>query len=130
MKAPFLLFALFCFLRLSAQESSQQSATFIGIWCNAASGRELRIQADEQDSTVVLIFDRTVDRRGKQLGSTDSYRAVVKSKKLIMHASKIPRAPYCEINLFEGTLVYQCNDILDLDSNILTDTWVFSRCHK
>ena len=87
-----------------------------GSWYNKETKRHIDIRFNEELSYVTIN-----DWTGKQhIGSIDSYKAFIKENKLILYAENDDHhSPYCEMEVVDQKLIYQCNEPFNFKDQFL-----------
>jgi hypothetical protein len=93
---------------------------FDGIWYCKAENRYMEIFPDATDSSRVTINEWTGVPQRKVAMNVDAYTAWLRGQKLIIPADdKEHRAPYCELSIKDGQLIYTCNGGMNVTDQFL-----------
>lgn len=112
------------------REIAQSKKMYEGAWYSKKEKRYIAIYYDNQVN-YVTINDWIKDERD----GADSYKAFIKGGKLILYAENDDHhAPYCEIQIVNRKLIYQCNRMNFTDNFLNTkeppDSTIFERVNS
>ncbi|MEO8771991.1 MAG: hypothetical protein ABI402_17975 [Ferruginibacter sp.] len=100
----------------SAKDYIRIKKMYKGTWYNKQTKRHITISFDEE-SEYVTINDWTGKRNAS---SIDSYKAFIKDNKLVLYAENDDHhSPYCEMEIVEQQLVYECNEPFNFKDQFL-----------
>ncbi len=106
-----------------------------GTWVNKKTKRFIAFYFDD-DVKYVTINDWTGNSNRDKNNSIDAYKVFIKGNKLIIPAENSDHhAPYCEIEILDGKLIYKCNAGNNFTDSVilktkLADITIFERVDK